>query len=162
MRATKKQSLCTKMKGSDPPQRWKAWQSWNLPSKRMEALQQVSSVVPFVLFLWFTCPYWNKKHFNRSLPTGNASQVSDGAAAVLLAKRSKAAQLGLPVLGVLRSFAVVGVPPDVMGIGPAYAIPVAVEKAGENHLAFRQSRSDSLDWDLRLHYSSLCSCWLQE
>ncbi|NXL22538.1 THIKB thiolase, partial [Setophaga kirtlandii] len=65
-----------------------------------------------------------------STTAGNASQVSDGAAAVLLAKRSKAAQLGLPVLGVLRSFAVVGVPPDVMGIGPAYAIPVAVEKAG--------------------------------
>ncbi|NXR24702.1 THIKB thiolase, partial [Cinclus mexicanus] len=65
-----------------------------------------------------------------STTAGNASQVSDGAAAVLLAKRSKAAQLGLPVLGVLRSFAVVGVPPDVMGIGPAYAIPAAVEKAG--------------------------------
>ncbi|NXR00809.1 THIKB thiolase, partial [Sagittarius serpentarius] len=65
-----------------------------------------------------------------STTAGNASQVSDGAAAVLLAKRSKAAQLGLPVLGVLRSFAVVGVPPDVMGIGPAYAIPIAVEKAG--------------------------------
>ncbi|NXC55184.1 THIKB thiolase, partial [Aleadryas rufinucha] len=65
-----------------------------------------------------------------STTAGNASQVSDGAAAVLLAKRSKAAQLGLPVLGVLRSFAVVGVPPDVMGIGPAYAIPVAVAKAG--------------------------------
>lgn len=63
---------------------------------------------------------------------GNSSQVSDGAAAVLLAKRSKASQLGLPVLGVLRSYAVVGVPPDVMGIGPAYAIPLAVEKAGKN------------------------------
>ncbi|NWV11643.1 THIKB thiolase, partial [Ptilonorhynchus violaceus] len=65
-----------------------------------------------------------------STTAGNASQVSDGAAAVLLAKRSKAAQLGLPMLGVLRSFAVVGVPPDVMGIGPAYAIPAAVQKAG--------------------------------
>ncbi|XP_060103964.1 3-ketoacyl-CoA thiolase, peroxisomal [Heteronotia binoei] len=61
---------------------------------------------------------------------GNSSQVSDGAAAVLLARRSRASQLGLPVLGVLRSYAVVGVPPDVMGIGPAYAIPVALEKAG--------------------------------
>lgn len=80
----------------------------------------------------------DKKVVNRSLPTGNASQVSDGAAAVLLAKRSKAAQLGLPVLGVLRSFAVVGVPPDVMGIGPAYAIPVAVEKAGKNRLSLTQ------------------------
>ncbi|XP_077158793.1 3-ketoacyl-CoA thiolase, peroxisomal [Paroedura picta] len=61
---------------------------------------------------------------------GNSSQVSDGAAAVLLARRARASQLGLPVLGVLRSYAVVGVPPDVMGIGPAYAIPVALEKAG--------------------------------
>ncbi|XP_015263816.1 PREDICTED: 3-ketoacyl-CoA thiolase, peroxisomal, partial [Gekko japonicus] len=61
---------------------------------------------------------------------GNSSQVSDGAAAVLLARRSRASQMGLPVLGVLRSYAVVGVPPDIMGIGPAYAIPVALEKAG--------------------------------
>lgn len=67
---------------------------------------------------------------NGSTTAGNSSQVSDGAAAVLLAKRSKAAQMGLPVLGVLKSYAVVGVPPDIMGIGPAYAIPVALEKAG--------------------------------
>lgn len=65
-----------------------------------------------------------------STTAGNASQVSDGAAAVLLAKRSTAVQLGLPIMGVLKSFAVVGVPPDIMGIGPAYAIPVALEKAG--------------------------------
>ncbi|MGH0157242.1 UNVERIFIED_CONTAM: hypothetical protein FKN15_030867 [Acipenser sinensis] len=61
---------------------------------------------------------------------GNASQVSDGAAAVLVARRSAAQQLGLPVLGVLRASAVVGVPPDVMGIGPAYAIPIALQQAG--------------------------------
>uniref|UniRef100_A0A8C6XLX9 Acetyl-CoA acyltransferase 1 n=1 Tax=Naja naja TaxID=35670 RepID=A0A8C6XLX9_NAJNA len=67
---------------------------------------------------------------NGTSTAGNSSQVSDGAAAVLLARRSAAAQLGLPVLGVLKSFAVVGVPPDVMGIGPAYAIPVALKKAG--------------------------------
>uniref|UniRef100_A0A8C0XDV5 acetyl-CoA C-acetyltransferase n=1 Tax=Castor canadensis TaxID=51338 RepID=A0A8C0XDV5_CASCN len=65
-----------------------------------------------------------------STTAGNSSQVSDGAAAVLLARRSKAKELGLPILGVLRSYAVVGVPPDVMGIGPAYAIPVALQKAG--------------------------------
>ncbi|XP_069814932.1 3-ketoacyl-CoA thiolase, peroxisomal [Dendropsophus ebraccatus] len=65
-----------------------------------------------------------------STTAGNASQVSDGAAAVLLARRSAAVQLGLPIMGVLKSYAVVGVPPDVMGIGPAYAIPVALEKAG--------------------------------
>lgn len=61
---------------------------------------------------------------------GNASQVSDGAAAVLVGRRSTVEALGLPVLGVLRGSAVVGVPPDVMGIGPAYAIPAALEQAG--------------------------------
>lgn len=61
---------------------------------------------------------------------GNASQVSDGAAAVLMGRRSMVEALGLPVLGILRAGAVVGVPPDVMGIGPAYAIPAALEKAG--------------------------------
>ncbi|CAO2633229.1 3-ketoacyl-CoA thiolase B, peroxisomal [Lemmus lemmus] len=65
-----------------------------------------------------------------STTAGNSSQVSDGAAAVLLARRSKAQELGLPILGVLRSYAVVGVPPDIMGIGPAYAIPAALQKAG--------------------------------
>lgn len=67
---------------------------------------------------------------NGSTTAGNASQVSDGAAAVLVARRSAAQQLGLPVLGVLRASAVVGVPPDVMGIGPAYAIPIALQQAG--------------------------------
>lgn len=61
---------------------------------------------------------------------GNASQVSDGAAAVLMGRRCTVETLGLPVLGILRAGAVVGVPPDVMGIGPAYAIPAALEKAG--------------------------------
>ncbi len=61
---------------------------------------------------------------------GNASQVSDGAAATLVMAREKAQELGLQTLGVLRSFVVVGVSPDVMGIGPAVAIPKAVAKAG--------------------------------
>lgn len=61
---------------------------------------------------------------------GNSSQVSDGAAAVLIGRRSAVEALGLPVLGVLRASAVVGVPPDVMGIGPAFAIPAALEQAG--------------------------------
>lgn len=61
---------------------------------------------------------------------GNSSQVSDGAAAVLLMTRAKANELKLPIEGVFRSFAVVGVRPDVMGIGPAVAIPAALKKAG--------------------------------
>ena len=56
--------------------------------------------------------------------------MSDGAAAVLLGRRAAVEALGLPVLGVLRASAVVGVPPDVMGIGPAFAIPAALQQAG--------------------------------
>jgi acetyl-CoA acyltransferase 1 len=61
---------------------------------------------------------------------GNASQVSDGAAAVLLARRSVAEKLGLPIIGKFVNFAVVGVPPKIMGVGPAYAIPAALRQAG--------------------------------
>jgi len=65
-----------------------------------------------------------------STTAGNASQVSDGAAAALLMTRGRAKKLGLPILGVFRSFAVAGVPPEIMGIGPAAAIPLALQKAG--------------------------------
>jgi len=67
---------------------------------------------------------------NGGSTAGNSSQMSDGAAAVVLARRSVAKKLGLPVLGKFVSFAVVGVPPNVMGIGPAFAIPEALKKAG--------------------------------
>jgi len=65
-----------------------------------------------------------------SSTAGNSSQVSDGAAAVLVMAREKAEALGLPILGVLRSYAVAGVPADIMGIGPAVAIPKALKQAG--------------------------------
>ncbi|KAM6939569.1 LOW QUALITY PROTEIN: 3-ketoacyl-CoA thiolase A, peroxisomal-like [Xenentodon cancila] len=65
-----------------------------------------------------------------STTAGNSSQVSDGAAAVLVGRRAAVEALGLLVLGVLRASAVVGVPPDVMGIGPAVAIPAALQQAG--------------------------------
>lgn len=65
-----------------------------------------------------------------SIHAGNASQVSDGAAAVLLMKRSTAERLGQKVLGKYVAASVVGVPPLLMGIGPWKAIPVALEKAG--------------------------------
>lgn len=61
----------------------------------------------------------------------NSSQVSDGAAALLIGCRSGVAALGLPVLGVLRESVVVGVPPKIMGIGPVFAIPAALKQAGK-------------------------------
>lgn len=65
-----------------------------------------------------------------STTAGNSSQITDGAAAVLLMKRSEAHRRGLPILGTFRTFAAVGVDPAVMGVGPAVAIPAAVEAAG--------------------------------
>ncbi|EPR64554.1 putative acetyl-CoA acyltransferase B [Toxoplasma gondii RUB] len=60
---------------------------------------------------------------------GNSSQVSDGAALVLLARRSTAEKLRLPILARFVAFTVVGVPPEIMGIGPAFAIPAVLEQA---------------------------------
>ncbi|GAA5953004.1 hypothetical protein JCM8115_002406 [Rhodotorula mucilaginosa] len=65
-----------------------------------------------------------------STHAGNASQVSDGAAAVLLTRRSKAQELGLPILGKFCMTTVVGVEPNLMGIGPAFAIPKVLQRAG--------------------------------
>ena len=60
----------------------------------------------------------------------SSSQVSDGAAATLLVERKMAEEKGLPILGVLKSFQVIGCRPDEMGIGPKFAIPKALEAAG--------------------------------
>jgi acetyl-CoA acyltransferase 1 len=61
---------------------------------------------------------------------GNASQVSDGAAAVVLARRSVAKRLNLPILGKFVTAATIGVPPRIMGVGPAYAIPRVLHLTG--------------------------------
>lgn len=65
-----------------------------------------------------------------SVTAGNASQTSDGAAAVMVMDREKAVSLGLKPLAKFRSFAVGGVPPEIMGVGPVVAIPKAVKLAG--------------------------------
>lgn len=65
-----------------------------------------------------------------SVTAGNASQTSDGAAAVVVMSRSKADELGLKPLAAFRSFAVAGVPPEIMGIGPVAAVPKALKLAG--------------------------------
>lgn len=65
-----------------------------------------------------------------SIHAGNASQISDGAAAVLLMRRDTAERLHQPILGKYVCAAVVGVAPLLMGTGPAFAIPPCLEKAG--------------------------------
>ena len=65
-----------------------------------------------------------------SVTAGNSSQMSDGASAVIVMSAERAAQLGLKPLARFVTFAVGGVPPELMGIGPVAAIPKALQKAG--------------------------------
>ena len=69
-------------------------------------------------------------HAQGTVTAGNSSQTSDGAAAALLMSDTKARELGLKPKARFVSFAVAGVPPEIMGIGPVVAIPKALDKAG--------------------------------
>lgn len=73
-----------------------------------------------------------------SVTAGNSSQMSDGAAAVLLASESAIKQFNLTPLARFVTFAVAGVPAEIMGIGPKFAIPKALKQAG--------LKQDDLDW----------------
>ena len=90
-----------------------------------------------------------------SIHAGNASQISDGAAAVLLMKRSTAERLGQKVLGKFVASAVVGVKPLLMGIGPWKAIPVALGKAGIG--------KEEVDvWEINEAFASQCLWCVRE
>ena len=65
-----------------------------------------------------------------TVTAGNSSQTSDGAAAVVVMSRERAEALGLKPLARFVSFAVGGVPPEIMGIGPVAAVPKALRLAG--------------------------------
>ncbi len=73
-----------------------------------------------------------------SVTAGNSSQMSDGAGAVVLMSEAALKRYKLQPLGRFVSYAVAGVPPDVMGIGPVKAIPKALAQAGITR--------DALDW----------------
>ncbi len=64
------------------------------------------------------------------ITAGNASQLSDGAAALVLMERGEAARRGLAPLGAYRGLAVAGCAPDEMGIGPVFAIPKLLQRHG--------------------------------
>lgn len=65
-----------------------------------------------------------------SVTAGNSSQMNDAAAAVIVMSREKADELGLDPLARYIGFSVAGVPPEIMGIGPAEAVPNVLDKAG--------------------------------
>jgi len=64
-----------------------------------------------------------------TVTAGNSSQINDGAAAVVVMSAAKAEELGLEPIATVQHWAVAGVPPDVMGIGPAKAVPKLLAKA---------------------------------
>jgi len=65
-----------------------------------------------------------------AVTAGNSSQTTDGAAAVVVMSAERAEAMGLKPMAIFRSFAVGGVDPDVMGIGPVAAVPKALKQAG--------------------------------
>jgi len=73
-----------------------------------------------------------------SVTAGNSSQMSDGAGALILVSEKALKTFGLTPLAKFTSFAVKGVPPEIMGIGPKEAIPVALQQAGLS--------LDQMDW----------------
>ena len=92
----------------------------NRPSTTIEDLRKLS-------------PVWRGGRFakeGRHVTAGNASQLSDGAAAVLMMEAKEASRRGLEPLGVYRGMAVAGCGPEEMGIGPVFAIPKLLERNG--------------------------------
>lgn len=80
---------------------------------------------------------------------GNASQLSDGASSCIVMEAKEAEKRGLSPLGAFRGFAVAGCEPDEMGIGPIYAVPRLLERAG--------LKVDDIDlWELNEAFASQC------
>jgi acetyl-CoA acyltransferase len=75
-------------------------------------------------------PHFDPDSGQGTVTAGNSSQLSDGASATLLMSRQRADQLGIPYKLVFRGFQVAGCEPDEMGIGPVFAVPKLLRRAG--------------------------------
>jgi acetyl-CoA acyltransferase len=75
-------------------------------------------------------PHFDPDSGEGTVTAGNSSQLSDGASATLLMSRQRAEQLGIPYKLVFRGFQVAGCEPDEMGIGPVFAVPKLLQRAG--------------------------------
>ena len=84
-----------------------------------------------------------------SVTAGNSSQLSDGASVALVMSADKAAELGLSPMGYFRGFVTAGCEPDEMGIGPVFAVPKLLKRAGLS--------IDDIDlWELNEAFASQC------
>jgi acetyl-CoA acyltransferase len=73
-------------------------------------------------------PFFDRKY--GTITVGNACPLTDGAGAVLLMSRAKAKELGHKPIASIRGYAFAGLEPERMGLGPAYATPIALKRAG--------------------------------
>jgi acetyl-CoA C-acetyltransferase len=105
----------------------------NRPDTTLEGLQKLAPV----------------KGEGNFITAGNASQLSDGAAAVVVMEAKEAARRGLTPMGVFKGWAVAGCEPDEMGIGPVFAIPRLLERHG-------LKVSDIDLWELNEAFASQC------
>jgi acetyl-CoA C-acetyltransferase len=111
----------------------------NRPSTTLEGLATLKAVLP------------DRADHAATISAGNASQLSDGAAAVVLMEAGEAARRGLEPLGTYRGIAVAGCEPDEMGIGPVFAIPKLL---GQHGLTV-----DDIDlWELNEAFASQAVC----
>jgi acetyl-CoA C-acetyltransferase len=86
---------------------------------------------------------------DKFITAGNASQLSDGAAAVVMMSADEASRRGLEPMGAFKGFATAGCEPDEMGIGPIYAVPKLLERHGLT--------VDDIDiWELNEAFASQC------
>ena len=86
---------------------------------------------------------------DKFITAGNASQLSDGAAAVVMMSDEEASRRGIEPLGAFKGWAVAGCEPDEMGIGPIYAVPKLLKRHGLT--------VDDIDlWELNEAFASQC------
>jgi acetyl-CoA C-acetyltransferase len=105
----------------------------NRPDTTLEGLQKLTPV----------------RGEGKYITAGNASQLSDGAAAVVIMEAKEAERRGLKPMGVFKGWAVAGCRPDEMGIGPVFAVPRLLERHG--------LKVDDIDlWELNEAFASQC------
>lgn len=111
----------------------------NRPETTLESLQGLKPVLKNGM----------KIKEGKCVTAGNASQLSDGAAAVVLMERKDAEKRGMNILGTFRGFTVAGCEPEEMGIGPVFAVPRLLERHG--------LKVDDIDlWELNEAFASQC------
>jgi acetyl-CoA acyltransferase len=116
--ATKSGRLAEEMTPVFLPPSFKEYVAQDIGPRAEQTIEQLAKLKPF----------FDKKY--GSVTVGNACPITDGAGAVLLMSRAKAMEAGMKPIASIKSYAFAGCEPERMGLGPAYATPIALKRAG--------------------------------